>query len=199
VSAPATPGRREATKASNRAAILAAGREVFAELGYGAATVRDIIRRTDLASGTFYNYFPDKEAVFRAILAESATEMRARVRAARREAASIEHFVEDAYRAYFSFCSEDPSTFALMRRNAGTIRAFRDDPSMLAALDELHEDLEEAMARGDLPAVDLDYLTAAMAGVALELAMLMVDRDPVDVDGATEFATRLFLAALGPG
>jgi len=197
VTAPVT-GRREATKEANRAAILAAGREVFADLGYGASTVRDIIRRTDLASGTFYNYFPDKESVFRAILAESAVEMRARVRAARRDATSIEHFVGDAYRAYFTFCAEDPSTFALMRRNAGTIRAMRDDPSMLAALEELHEDLEDAMARGDLPPFDLDYLTAAMAGVALEVAMLMVDRDPVDIDGASAFATRLFLAALGP-
>src|SRR5439155_26452791 len=52
-------GRREATKQANRPAILDAARDVFAQLGYGAATVRDIVRRTDLATGTFYNYFPD--------------------------------------------------------------------------------------------------------------------------------------------
>ena len=40
---------------------------VFAELGYGATTVRDIIRATDLASGTFYNYFKSKEEVFQAL------------------------------------------------------------------------------------------------------------------------------------
>ena len=45
-------GKREQTKAHNRAAILAAAREVFAELGYDAAGVRDVIRRTELASGT---------------------------------------------------------------------------------------------------------------------------------------------------
>ena len=56
-------GKREATKAANRAAILAAAREVFGELGFGAASVRDIIRRTDLAAGTFYNHFPDKESL----------------------------------------------------------------------------------------------------------------------------------------
>ena len=50
------PGRREQTKAANRAAILEAALEVFGELGYDAASVRDVIRRTDLASGTFYNY-----------------------------------------------------------------------------------------------------------------------------------------------
>ena len=66
--------RREQTKQANRAALLQAGLETFAELGYGAASVRDVVRRSGLAAGTFYNYFPDKEAVFRAVLAEIATE-----------------------------------------------------------------------------------------------------------------------------
>ena len=48
-------GRREQNKAENRTALLKAARAVFAEMGYGAASVRDIVRRTDLASGTFYN------------------------------------------------------------------------------------------------------------------------------------------------
>ena len=63
--APAT-GKRERTKRANREAILAAARRVFSDIGYGAASVRDIVRGTDLASGTFYNYFPDKEAALRA-------------------------------------------------------------------------------------------------------------------------------------
>ena len=77
MSQPVASSKRAATKAHNRGAILEAAREVFAELGYDAAGVRDVIRRTDLASGTFYNYFPDKEAVFRAVVDESATEVRA--------------------------------------------------------------------------------------------------------------------------
>ena len=63
----AAAGKRERTKASNRAAILAAAGDAFATRGYGATTVRDSVRRTDLASGTFYNYFPDKEPVVRAL------------------------------------------------------------------------------------------------------------------------------------
>ncbi|MES1201591.1 MAG: TetR family transcriptional regulator, partial [Pseudomonadota bacterium] len=45
--------KRERSKAANRHAILTAARRVFADLGYDATTVRDIIRGTDLASGTF--------------------------------------------------------------------------------------------------------------------------------------------------
>src|SRR6266705_150736 len=76
-------GRREELKAQNRAKLLAAGRKVFAEKGLGAATARDIVRETDLASGTFYNYFNDKNDVFRALIAELADKARNVVRAQR--------------------------------------------------------------------------------------------------------------------
>src|SRR3954468_18164042 len=122
MTAPIASGRRAATKQANRAAILDAARVVFAELGYGAATVRDIVRRTDLATGTFYNYFPDKEAVFRALLEERAREARELVRAARRQATDVESFVRDGFRAYFGFLASDRTMFEILRRNAGTIR-----------------------------------------------------------------------------
>jgi AcrR family transcriptional regulator len=130
----APPGRRAATKEANRAAILRAGREVFADLGYGAATVRDIVRRTDLATGTFYNYFPDKEAVLRTLVDGIAAEARRRVRAARRAATTADGFVRDGYRAYFGFIADDPQTFALLRRNAGTIRTLFGEPVIGAGI-----------------------------------------------------------------
>ena len=41
--------------------IIASGINVFVDKGVAEATVRDIIRATGLASGTFYNYFKSKE------------------------------------------------------------------------------------------------------------------------------------------
>jgi AcrR family transcriptional regulator len=193
-------GRRARTKERNRQAILEAGRAVFAEQGYGAATVRDVIRATDLASGTFYNYFPDKEAVFRALLAESARELRRRLRRARAAEGTIEGFVEAGYRAFFAFIAEDTTMFALLRRNAGTIRALLGDPVLGAGVDELLEDLRERMAQGDLhPAFDAEYMAAAMAGVGFEVGTRMVEREPADVDGAVAFATGLFLGGIEKG
>ena len=192
----ATPGRRERTKAANRAAILEAALAVFGELGYDAASVRDVIRRTDLASGTFYNYFPDKEAIFRALVEQTGDEARRRVRNARANARSAREFVEDAYRAYFEFMVEDPATSAFLRRNAGTIPAFFGDRVVPQGTDELAEDLRQAMARGELPEVDVDYCAHAMIAVGLELGTRMLERDPPDVEGATRFATELFLGGM---
>src|SRR5437764_10027190 len=97
--APASLGRRARTKATNRAAILDAARAVFAERGYDGAAVRHIVARTPLAPGTFYNYFPDKEAIFRALVDESIARVREELRAARHDAASVDDFVGGAYHA----------------------------------------------------------------------------------------------------
>jgi AcrR family transcriptional regulator len=189
-------GRRAATKAANRAAILAAARAVFSEQGYGGATVRDVIRRTELASGTFYNYFPDKESLFRAVLEETAEKVRARVQAARREAGSLEEFVAGGYREYFGYLASDPEAFELMRRNSGAIRAMFDEPIFGAGIDELAADLRTAMRFGIVPPIDPDYMAAAMVGAALEVGVAMVRREPPDVEGATRFATQVFLGGI---
>jgi AcrR family transcriptional regulator len=190
------PGRRERTKAANRAAILEAALEVFGELGYDAASVRDVIRRTDLASGTFYNYFPDKAAIFRALVEQTGDEARRRVRSARARARTAREFVEGGFRAYFEFIVEDPATFAFLRRNAGSIPEFFGDRVVPQGTDELAEDLRAAMARGELPEVDVDYCAHAMIAVGLELGTRLIERDPPDVEGATRFATELFLGGM---
>jgi AcrR family transcriptional regulator len=189
-------GKREQTKAHNRAAILAAAGEVFAELGYDAAGVRDVIRRTELASGTFYNYFADKEAVFRAVVDESAQEVRRRLREARSSAQTLEQFVGEAYRAWFEFLVEDELMFELMQHNAGPIRALFGDPILGSGVQELLDDINAAIDRGDLPPHDADYMAGAMAGVALELGVRMAEHSPADVEGAAQFATELFLGGI---
>ena len=189
-------GRREQTKAANRAAILAAAQGVFAEHGYGAASVRDIIRRTDLASGTFYNYFPDKDAIFAALIAQTGEEARRRVRAARRSAGTAGEFVEGGYRAFFEFIVEDPERFAFMRRNLDTMASRFGHLTLPAGTEELAEDLRTAIEAGHLPPVDVEYCAHAMVAVGLELGARLADRDPPDVEGATRFATALFLGAL---
>jgi AcrR family transcriptional regulator len=184
--------RREDTKAANRAAILAAGRDVFARHGYDAASVRDVVRGTALASGTFYNYFPDKAAVFRAIVEETGAEALRRVREARRSATTTEHLLEDGFRAFFEFIAADPAMFAFLRRNLGTIRDRFADAVLPAGLGDLEADLRDAIARGDLPSVDVGYLAHAMIAVGLELGQELAERTPPDVEGATRFAASLF-------
>jgi AcrR family transcriptional regulator len=188
-----TDGKRERNKAQNRAEILVAAREVFTELGYDAATVRDVIRRTRLASGTFYNYFPDKESLFRAVLRESEDRRHEWLGRVERRNVGFEEYLRDTFHAYFEFVVSDRETFDLMRRNSQTIRAFARDPIILDERERLSRLLASAMSDGELPQTDAKFLASAILGVAFEVGVIMVERDPVDLRGATEFVTNLFL------
>jgi AcrR family transcriptional regulator len=193
----AAGGKRERTKEQNRAALLDAAREVFTEMGFGAASIRDIVRRTDLASGTFYNYFPDKEAIFRAVLTERTTVLRARLREARAQTGTVEELMRAGFDTYFRFIAEDRSLFEMLRRNAGTVRTLFDTPSRELSVLELLDDLRALAARGLLSsALDLEALSAAMGGVAFELAIRMSEAQQPDVERMARFASELFLGGI---
>jgi AcrR family transcriptional regulator len=64
--------------ADRRTELLAAARSVFAKKGYESATVSEIVSRAGVAQGTFYLYFPGKEALAGAF-AETVSERFAEV------------------------------------------------------------------------------------------------------------------------
>jgi AcrR family transcriptional regulator len=190
-------GKREKTKAANRHAILIAARRVFAQLGYEAATVRDIIRGTELASGTFYNYFRSKEEVFEALADDGARRFRPILRSAHENAKSFEDYLHSAFLAYFQFVVADNSMEGrpIDERRPHVLRM--DTPEMMSVYQEVRQSLEEAIARGDAPRVDADYLACACIGAAQEVGAAMLRRSPPDIEGATAFATGLILKGLG--
>lgn len=190
-------GRREQNKAENRAALLKAARAVFAEIGYGAAGVRDIVRRTDLASGTFYNYFKDKAEIFEAVVGEMTVELLKRQRSGgRTTATTAEEFFRSHCSVYFHFVAEDPEILAFGRNNVSSIRMMLEKPDLQVLARALYDDIRDAMDRGILPKVDITYLMAALSGIVFEVSVAMVSRDPVDPDEAAEFVTRMMLGGL---
>lgn len=189
-------GKRERAKAANRQAILVAARRVFAQLGYDAATVRDIIRGTELASGTFYNYFRSKEEVFEALADDGARRFKPLLRAARESTKTFEEYLHTALTAYFRFLVEENR---LEGRPVDERRPHvrSDTPEMIAVYEEVRVGLEQAIARGLVPKVDADYLACACIGTAQEVGAAMMRRSPANVEEAARFASSLILKGLG--
>ena len=65
---PATePGRRERRRVETQQRIMSAAIDLFSKHGYAETTVEDITEAADVGKGTFFNYFPTKDAVLLAI------------------------------------------------------------------------------------------------------------------------------------
>ncbi len=190
------PGRREQNKAENRAALLKAARSVFAEIGYGAAGVRDIVRRTDLASGTFYNYFKDKEEIFSAVVVDLSSELLALHQQGRVKAKTAEEFLRSHCTVYMSFVAADPEILAFGRNNVGAVRNLIDKPDLRHLADALNADIVSAITRGVLPNVDPAYLIASISGIVFEISVIMLSRNPVDPAAAADFAARMLMGGI---
>ncbi|MDX2235220.1 MAG: TetR/AcrR family transcriptional regulator [Hyphomonadaceae bacterium] len=191
-------GRREQSKAANRQAILSAARRVFAQLGYEAASVRDIIRGTDLASGTFYNYFKSKEEVFEALADDGARRFRPILRAQRERATSFEDYLSGAVHAYFTFLVGEHRSGGHPTLDRGPhVRA--NTPEMIAVYEEVRDGVADAIARGLAPRVDPDFVAAACIGVAQEVGDVMLKANPPDVARATQFVTAFILGGVTGG
>src|SRR5690242_3855718 len=64
------PGRRERKKEETKRKIFEAATKLFAAKGFDATTVDDIAAAADVSKGTFFNYFPKKEAIIRFLFDE---------------------------------------------------------------------------------------------------------------------------------
>ncbi|MBD3768802.1 MAG: TetR/AcrR family transcriptional regulator [Rhodobacterales bacterium] len=193
----ADSGKRARSKAANRRAILDAGRRVFARIGFEATTVRDIIRETDLAAGTFYNYFKSKEEVFEAIAEDSTQRFRDMLKDVRASARTAQDYMHDAYYAYFSFMAqENRQAIEDGAPHIALIGVRVDTPEMSAVAAEISSDLERILSADTSSNIDIDYLTAAAIGIAREMGEVMLQRRPVDVAGATAFASGMLMAGV---
>ena len=190
-------GLREMKKRANREAILNAGRQVFAEIGYDAATTRDIVRISGLSPGTFYNYFSDKDVVFRELIQVVIDELQARVRHARMNATSASGFLNDAFRSYLDMFKQDPPLLQLVARNQAVLRMLIFNEGLAAGLfEDLETDLKGAMSVGLMPEVPVNLLTWTMVGAGFEILAQMTKHPELDIDMVADFLSNLFLGGI---
>src|SRR5438128_12680436 len=82
----AVPNRFERRRERTRQELLAAATRVLAEKGVDRTKITDIAAAADLGAGTFYVHFPDKEALFDAVVDEPLRRLKPAADPARRKA-----------------------------------------------------------------------------------------------------------------
>ncbi len=131
-----------------RAQVLGVARDVFAEKGYHAAKIDDIVARARIARGTFYLYFTDKRAVFGELLDSLFAELRQSIH---RISLDVEQSVEAQLRANVTrvlgvLFEERALTKILVSDAVGLDPGF--DEKLLAFYDQIYAVIEGALSEG---------------------------------------------------
>lgn len=97
--------KREQTQLHNRQLIEQAAWNVFAEKGFDATTIRDIIAASGVSPGTFYNYYGTKEEIFSIVLTRLLEQVRAGTNLAREGGGTMEERLGRSLRACLEIIS----------------------------------------------------------------------------------------------
>ena len=186
--------------------ILTCAKQVFAERGFHAANVSHICAAAGIGRGTLYQYFPNKRAVFIAILRETLDRAKALMERQERDApafappekitrsAAIE-FSARQLRELLEVVFADEQTLRIVLREAvgldvgvETILGEIDD----VAIGVVERSLVSAQAIGFIRPLDARAVATLVVGGVQKLALAALRSEiPVDLDKLAREAARL--------
>ena len=191
-------GAREKNKTKNRQAIIEAGIRIFIDKGVSETSVRDIIRSTGLASGTFYNYFNSKEEVLVAIFDDFAKEIGKSVRDENVQPESFEEFLRIKLTRFFKFVSSKPEIYMIMSNNHNLVNNFSiNTPQIILEIDYLKEEISDYIKKGVFPNFDVDLFALVVRPITDSLAQEMMSQKKIDINKYTEKCINFLTKGLG--
>ena len=186
--------RRERT----RQELLAAATRVLAEKGVDRTKITDIAAAADVGVGTFYLHFPDKEALFDAVVEETVRRLKATVDAAREKARGPLAKIQAANRAFFRFARDNREVFKIVFGHAA---AFNDLIRRAQALfiADLEKTVREGIASGAFAPLPPALVAQAVVGMATQVISWWTEHESVPIETLIETTTALALHGITPG
>jgi len=165
---PATPrGQR------TRQRLLQAAQTVFGANGYEHASIADITREAEVALGTFYVYFPDKQSIFVEVVDELGARLRRLIAEAvegREDRMEVER---EGLRTFFQFVGENRDLYRIVRQ-----AEFVDKACFRRYYDHFAQGyvtgLKQAMDAGQVRRMDPEALAYCLMGLSDFLGMRWV-------------------------
>ena len=94
-------GKREIQKQQVRERILEEALTLFSERGFEKTTVADIVEQSAIARGTFYNYFPDMNSLFDALIAQLNQQVVEAIQYTRKHTDNLYDYLYGTFKSYF--------------------------------------------------------------------------------------------------
>ena len=100
-------GKREIQKQQVRERILDEALSLFSKRGFEKTTVADIVGQCDIARGTFYNYFPDMNSLFDALINQLNQRIIEAIQHTRKQTDNLYDYLYGTFKSYFDLIGSE--------------------------------------------------------------------------------------------
>ena len=162
--------------AATQARLVSAAATVFAESGYNAARISDMVRLAGISQGNFYRHFQSKDEILLAVLEGPLDDLRRVSRIPQGDEVVLSQLVA-SNRAFFAAYARHRHTFRVMREAAATNPEFGRLWLKIrhGFVERTTHFLERLQAAGQLePDTNLEMLAEALGSVVEHLAYVQI-------------------------
>ena len=189
------------SKVATRDRILQAALQVFAEKGYHRALVDDIVRASGTSKGAVYHHFPNKEALFLALVDDFSARLAEAVAAGIEGAHGALGKVEAALTAGLQTLARHRELARILLLESVSLGPAYQSKRLevhgrFASLIQAY--LDDAVAEGSIPPLDTRVATLAWLGAVNEVVIQWLYRGRPDLmTEAVPALTPLLLRSIG--
>jgi len=193
--------RTRRKKDAKRTAMMQAAVRVFADRGYHAATIRDIVAAANVAVGTFYFYFPDKETLFGYLYEETGEFLLQTLQQAFTGRLTLPKQIAAGVQAFVNIAVFEPAViYLLLGGGIGAFEALKEkqDQFREGLINAWQRPIDQALDKGLIADQNTRRSAEALAGGINEVVLSLLDQpDPEKEATATiENLTQFVLRAL---
>jgi len=198
-----TPTRTTKAEQSEatRAALVAAGRELFPARGYTAVATEEIVRRAQVTRGALYHHFADKRDLFRAVHEQLEAELVDSIAKQLAETVSDDPVegLRTGARTYLDAC-EDRSFARITLIDAPSVLGWERwrEIGLKYGFGLIEEVLKAGMEQGVVEPQPVRPLTHLLLGAMDEAAMLVARSDDAELREQVAAAIDRYLDTLAP-
>lgn len=146
--------------------IIEVSKKLFATNGYSSTSINEIIASASIATGTFYNYFEDKKAVYIYLLQDYGQKIKQKIREATEHSTTRYEIERNGLKGFIKFTLEDPLSYKIIWESLFVDEHLFESYYKDFAISYMKQ-LSKSQIKGEVDEkIDLETLSYVLMGVA---------------------------------
>jgi AcrR family transcriptional regulator len=168
--------RYQRRKERTRRELLAAAKAVLAEKGYHDTKVADIAAAADIGVGTFYLYYPTKDALFLELVEETARALQEDIARARDQVEDPAEKIRAANLAFYRFAQANRELLKIVFGHGNTFNQLLRQVYVMFVADAT-ERVQDGIERGAFRSLPPQVVANAMVGMAAQVVSWWIEQE----------------------
>ncbi len=190
---PATqPSRQDRRRERTRAQLLRAAKHLLASRGFHGTKIADIAAAADVGTGTFYLYFPTKEALFADLMRETALRAREEIERAQAPCTDPREKARVATETFFRFAHANRDLFRILFGHSAQFDTLVRDLHRLFIADS-EENHRRGVAAGVFAPLRPAIVAQAVVGMLSQVVSWWLEHQDIPIEEIISTTQRLLM------